>query len=97
MYGNVRSCCESSVTRVLIVGQIVFNLLLFVRNTLEEADPGSREGTEGAGSEGAAALSVLQTLLKRQHVLAKLLATLRHQLQNVPAMTLSGETLTTST
>ncbi|CAG9575380.1 unnamed protein product [Danaus chrysippus] len=69
--------------------KIVFNLLLFVRNTLEEACPGWGEGAEGAGSEGAAALCLLQTLLKRQHVLAKLLATLRHQLQNVPAMTLS--------
>ncbi|CAH2100438.1 unnamed protein product [Euphydryas editha] len=67
--------------------KIVWNLLMFARNTLEEAHAGGAYA-EGGRRAGGAALALLQALLLRRRAHHKLLATVQHQLQNVPSMTL---------
>ncbi|XP_045453305.1 nuclear pore complex protein Nup205 [Melitaea cinxia] len=67
--------------------KIVWNLLMFALNTLEEAWAGGA-WAEGGRRAGGAALALLQALLLRRRAHGKLLATVRHQLHSVPSMTL---------
>ncbi|XP_045761560.1 nuclear pore complex protein Nup205 [Maniola jurtina] len=69
--------------------KIVWNLLMFARNTLEEAGASGAAGSEGIRRAGRVALVLLQVLLRRSHTHAKLLDTVHHQLPKVHSMTLS--------
>ncbi|CAK1599296.1 unnamed protein product [Parnassius mnemosyne] len=63
--------------------KIVCNLLVYALSALE-SEGGSRE----AAGAASAARVLLQHLARRHRLLAKLLATVTHQLHSVPAMTL---------
>lgn len=86
---------------ILSIVQIVCNLLTYARNILDR--DGSRVVFRAtlAGGESAAdstpscgaVIQLLQALLQRAQLHDKLLATVQHQLQSVPTMTLDGEYL----
>ncbi|XP_039765350.1 nuclear pore complex protein Nup205 isoform X2 [Pararge aegeria] len=69
--------------------KIVWNLLMFARNTLADAGAAGAAGAEGTRRAGRAALILLQVLLRRRHAHVKLLDTVHHQLPKVHSMTLS--------
>ncbi|XP_050357283.1 nuclear pore complex protein Nup205 [Nymphalis io] len=78
---------ESPEQDSILYYKIVWNLLMFARNTLEEVSVGGATA-EGGRRAGAASLALLHALLLRRRAHDKLLATVQHQLHNVPAMTL---------
>lgn len=69
------------------------NLLTYARKILCD-DTGRAVGGAGVGVEGGACarlLALLQHLVRAHAHHDKLLATTRHQLQNLPTMSLDGE------